>query len=605
MTVTTFSELELDENLLEALQDKGFTRPTAIQAAAIPPALDGRDILGSAPTGTGKTAAYLLPALQHLLDFPRKKSGPPRILILTPTRELAMQVADHARELAKHTHLDIATITGGVAYMNHAEVFSENQDIVVATTGRLLQYIKEENFDCRAVETLILDEADRMLDMGFAQDIETIAGETRWRKQTMLFSATLEGDAIKDFAERLLEEPVEVSANPSTRERKKIHQWYYRADDIEHKTKLLVNLLQQPEATRAIVFVRKRERVHELANWLREAGINTCWLEGEMVQAKRNEAIKRLTDGRVNVLIATDVAARGIDIPDVSHVFNFDMPRTADTYLHRIGRTGRAGKKGTAISLVEAHDHLLLGKIGRYIEEPLKARVIDELRPTTRAPSEKLTGKPSKKVLAKRAQKKKDEKEKPRVKKRHRDTKNIGKRRKPSAAGTPSASSDEKKKRRDIPAFSHLALALQAFGKGTGDNVALLFRRQRVEAYRVAGNTNGQLRIFFRMLNRVQQGFATQHVNVQVLTAFDAHFRFHVHRDFTVFDFTQFAYRNHIIFRKTTFGAQAARFAFFAIQQPERVEQVVVCRFSNLDTSNHLMPPRQCLFDFGLFAANW
>ena len=309
MTVTTFSELELDESLLEALQDKGFTRPTAIQAAAIPPALDGRDVLGSAPTGTGKTAAYLLPALQHLLDFPRKKSGPPRILILTPTRELAMQVADHARELAKHTHLDIATITGGVAYMNHAEVFSENQDIVVATTGRLLQYIKEENFDCRAVETLILDEADRMLDMGFAQDIEHIAGETRWRKQTLLFSATLEGDAIQDFAERLLEDPVEVSANPSTRERKKIHQWYYRADDLEHKTALLVHLLKQPEATRSIVFVRKRERVHELANWLREAGINNCYLEGEMVQGKRNEAIKRLTEGRVNVLVATDVAA--------------------------------------------------------------------------------------------------------------------------------------------------------------------------------------------------------------------------------------------------------------------------------------------------------
>lgn len=221
-----------------------------------------------------------------------------------------MQVADHARELAKHTHLDIATITGGVAYMNHAEVFSENQDIVVATTGRLLQYIKEENFDCRAVETLILDEADRMLDMGFAQDIEHIAGETRWRKQTLLFSATLEGDAIQDFAERLLEDPVEVSANPSTRERKKIHQWYYRADDLEHKTALLVHLLKQPEATRSIVFVRKRERVHELANRLREAGINNCYLEGEMVQGKRNEAIKRLTEGRVNVLVATDVAAR-------------------------------------------------------------------------------------------------------------------------------------------------------------------------------------------------------------------------------------------------------------------------------------------------------
>ena len=277
-----------------------------------------------------------------------------------------------------------------------------------------------------------------------AKDIEHIAGETRWRKQTLLFSATLEGDAIQDFAERLLEDPVEVSANPSTRERKKIHQWYYRADDLEHKTALLVHLLKQPEATRSIVFVRKRERVHELANWLREAGINNCYLEGEMVQGKRNEAIKRLTEGRVNVLVATDVAARGIDIPDVSHVFNFDMPRSGDTYLHRIGRTARAGRKGTAISLVEAHDHLLLGKVGRYIEEPIKARVIDELRPKTRAPSEKQTGKPSKKVLAKRAEKKKaKEKEKPRVKKRHRDTKNIGKRRKPSGTGVPPQTTEE------------------------------------------------------------------------------------------------------------------------------------------------------------------
>ncbi|BCQ36149.1 MULTISPECIES: ATP-dependent RNA helicase SrmB [Erwiniaceae] len=441
MTVTTFSELELDESLLQALQEKGYTRPTAIQAEAIPAALEGRDVLGSAPTGTGKTAAYLLPALQHLLDFPRKKSGPPRILILTPTRELAMQVADQAREMAKHTHLDIATITGGVAFMNHAEVFSENQDIVVATTGRLLQYIKEENFDCRAVETLVLDEADRMLDMGFAQDIETIAAETRWRKQTLLFSATLEGEAIKDFAERILNEPIEIEADPARRERKKIQQWYYRADDIKHKTALLIHLMKQPEVTRSVVFVRKRERVHELCGWLREAGINTSYLEGELVQAKRNEAIKRVAEGRVNVLVATDIAARGIDIDDVSHVFNFDMPVTADTYLHRIGRTGRAGKKGIAISLVEAHDNMLLGRIIRYIKEPLKARTVDELRPVTRAPSEKLQGKPSKKVLAKRKQLKDKEKqeEKPRVKERHRDAKNVGKRRKPTAAKTDSA----------------------------------------------------------------------------------------------------------------------------------------------------------------------
>ncbi|MDK9423337.1 ATP-dependent RNA helicase SrmB [Pectobacterium carotovorum] len=432
MTVTNFSELDLDESLLDALRDMGYERPTVIQAEAIPPAMEGRDVLGSAPTGTGKTAAYLLPVLQHLIDFPRKKSGPPRILILTPTRELAMQVADQARAFAAHTHLDIATITGGVAYMNHAEVFSENQDIVVATTGRLLQYIKEENFDCRAVETLILDEADRMLDMGFAQDIEHIAGETRWRKQTLLFSATLEGDAIKDFAERLLNEPVEIESDPSRRERKKILQWYYRADDLKHKTALLCHQLKQPDVTRSIVFVRKRERVHELVAWLREAGINSCYLEGEMVQAKRNEAIKRLSDGRVNVLVATDIAARGIDINDVSHVFNFDLPRTSDTYLHRIGRTGRAGRKGCAISFVEAHDHLLLGKISRYLNEPLKPRVIDELRPETKAPSAKTTGKPSKKVLAKRQEKKEKEKEKVKVKIRHRDAKNIGKRRQPT-----------------------------------------------------------------------------------------------------------------------------------------------------------------------------
>ncbi|MBT0728166.1 ATP-dependent RNA helicase SrmB [Rosenbergiella australiborealis] len=434
MTVTTFSELELDESLLEALQDKNYQRPTAIQAAAIPPALEGRDILGSAPTGTGKTAAYLLPALQHLLDFPRKKQGPPRILILTPTRELAMQVADQAKELAKHTHLDISTITGGVAYMNHAEVFSTNQDVVVATTGRLLQYIKEENFDCRAVETLILDEADRMLDMGFANDIETIAAETRWRKQTLLFSATLEGDDIEDFAKRILNDPVTLDADPSRRERKKIQQWYYRADDLEHKRKLLIHLLQQEDVTRSVVFVRKRERLHEVAAWLREADIRCTYLEGEMVQVKRNEAIKRLADGRVNVLVATDIAARGIDIDDVSHVFNFDMPRTADIYLHRIGRTGRAGRKGTALSLVEAHDNALLLKISRYINEPLKARIINELRPTTRAPSEKGPKKASKKEMERRKEKRDALKDdtKPRVKKRHRDAKNVGKRRKPT-----------------------------------------------------------------------------------------------------------------------------------------------------------------------------
>lgn len=422
MTTDDFSSLDLDELIVKALNSQNIVTPTTIQAQTIPYALDNRDILGSAPTGTGKTLAYLIPAIQHLLDFPRRKPGPPRILILTPTRELAMQVSEQAKLLTQFTSLSTATITGGVAYMNHAEIFSKNQDIVIATTGRLLQYIKEENFDCRAVEMLILDEADRMLDMGFAKDVETIAAETRWRTQTLLFSATLEGDGLHDFAKRLLNDPVELNADPSRKERKKIQQFYYRADDIQHKTALLIHLLKQDDVTKSVIFVRKRERVHELVSWLNEAKIRTCYLEGEMVQAKRNEAIKRMENGTVNILVATDVASRGLDFDDISHVFNFDMPKTADVYLHRIGRTARAGKKGTAISLVEAHDYELLKKIERYIQEPLKIRVIEELRPKSKTPSIVKKKKLSEKAKAKKVEKKAEKK-----KVRHRDTKNIGK----------------------------------------------------------------------------------------------------------------------------------------------------------------------------------
>lgn len=381
----TFEELDLSPQLLKALAHKGYNRPTAIQQATIPAALEGRDLLGSAPTGTGKTAAFLLPAIQHLLDYPRRKPGAPRILILTPTRELAMQVAEQAQALAKFTQLSIATITGGVAYQNHGEVFNKNQDIVVATPGRLMQYIKEENFDCRAVEVLIFDEADRMLQMGFGQDAEKIAAETRWRKHTWLFSATLEGELLEDFAERLLNDPIKVDAEPSRRERKKIQQWYYHADNVEHKTKLLARIISEFSVERAIVFVRRREDVRELSETLRKRGIRSTYLEGEMAQTQRNQAINRLKEGVVNVLVATDVAARGIDIDDIDFVLNYDLPYSADTYLHRIGRTARAGKKGSAISLVEAHDYKLLGKIKRYTEEVLKPRIIEGLEPRTKA----------------------------------------------------------------------------------------------------------------------------------------------------------------------------------------------------------------------------
>ncbi|QQF76626.1 ATP-dependent RNA helicase SrmB [Histophilus somni] len=436
MTSTQFEDFDLAPQLLKALAQKGYSRPTVIQLDAIPAIMEARDVLGSAPTGTGKTAAFLLPALQHLLDYPRRKPGPPRILVLTPTRELAMQVAEQAEELAQFTHLSIATITGGVAYQNHGEVFNKNQDIVVATPGRLLQYIQEENFDCRSVEILIFDEADRMLQMGFGQDAEKIAAETRWRKYTWLFSATLEGELLVDFASRLLKDPVQFNAEPSRRERKKINQWYYHADSNEHKIKLLARFIENEQVSRGIVFVRRRENVRELSEILRKRGIRSTYLEGEMAQTQRTKAIDKLKNDVVTVLVATDVAARGIDIDDVSHVMNFDLPYNADTYLHRVGRTARAGKKGTAVSFVEAHDYKLLGKIKRYTGELLKPRIIEGLEPRTNPPKDgeiKTVSKKQKNRAKTKLEENKKAVQKKKQKLRHKDIKNIGKRRKPSA----------------------------------------------------------------------------------------------------------------------------------------------------------------------------
>ncbi|KJF88121.1 ATP-dependent RNA helicase SrmB [Photobacterium phosphoreum] len=389
-----FSELELDSELLRAIDEIGYSRPTVVQAQAIPHALDGKDVMASAPTGTGKTAAFLLPMIQHLQDFPRKKPGPARVLILTPTRELAIQVADHARALSKYTNLKVFTITGGISYDEHAELLGKTQDIVVATPGRLMEYIESEKFDCRAIECLILDEADRMLDMGFGKIVERINHECRWRRQSLLFSATLEGKGVREFSEKILNEPLEVNADPSRRERKKIQQMYLRCDDMNHKLALLANIITE-QAERTIIFVKTRERLGILRGQLDAMGIPCNWIQGEMAQAARTNMITRFRDGAVNVLIATDVAARGIDLPDISHVINFDMPRTAEVYLHRIGRTARAGKKGTAIALIEAHDQSMMERISRYMQEDVPERFIHGLRPKTKKSN---TAKKKKKV---------------------------------------------------------------------------------------------------------------------------------------------------------------------------------------------------------------
>jgi ATP-dependent RNA helicase SrmB len=406
--IKSFADLDLDPVLLSATEAMGFTRPTVIQGEVIPHALDGRDVLASAPTGTGKTAAFVLPALQYLLDFPRRKGGPARVLILTPTRELALQVTEQAIALAKNTPLKVISITGGVQYQDHADALADTQDIVVATPGRLMEYIEGERFDCRAIEWLILDEADRMLDMGFGPTVDRLSAECRWRKQTLLFSATLEGHGVDSFTADLLKDPAQVEATPSTRERKKILQYYHRADSAEHKLALLKSILETD--TRSIVFIKTRERLGDLRNQLDSANITCSWIQGEMPQERRNNAIRRFRDGEVNILLATDVAARGIDLPDVTHVINYDLPRTADVYLHRIGRTGRAGKKGTAISLVEAHDQSMMERIERYTKELIKERFIEGLRPThKKAKTVKKKKKPTdkKSAVAKKKPKKK------------------------------------------------------------------------------------------------------------------------------------------------------------------------------------------------------
>lgn len=376
-----FEQFDLDQQLLGGIENAGFKKPTSIQELVIPVAMTGKDVLASAPTGTGKTAAFLLPAAQHLLDYPRNNPGFPRVLVLSPTRELALQINEQAEKLTALTTLKTGVITGGVNYGSHKELLTTNTDMLIATPGRLMEYIESEQFDAREIEILILDEADRMLDMGFSEVINRIIAVARWRKQTMLFSATLEGASVIRFAKEVLNDPVYLESNPSRKEKAKIHQWIHIADDPVHKYKLLENILKQDDVKRVVVFANKRETVQYLSGKLYADELPCVWLEGKMPQDKRNTAVERLRSGRVNILVATDIAARGLDIDDITHVINFDMPRKADIYLHRIGRTGRAGNKGTAISLVEAHDMLVIGKIERYMTERLQRRVISELRP--------------------------------------------------------------------------------------------------------------------------------------------------------------------------------------------------------------------------------
>lgn len=397
--VPDWEELELDDRLIGVLKAADLNKPAKVQQLSIPQALDGRDLLVSAPTGTGKTLAFLLPALQHLLDFPRKQPGPARILVLAPTRELAEQIHQQASLFSEATGLSSVVVTGGINYGSQLSQLEKSHDIVVATPGRLMDLLEAEQYNLESVEWLVIDEADRMLDMGFAATVKEMALQARHRQQSLLFSATLGSSGVIKFSKELLEEPEYIDVQPPKRERGKIVQWVHLADTDEHKRKLLVSSLKDFDG-RQFVFVRTRERVEIVANFLRSEFTDTrkiVTLRGDMPQNERQQIINTLKENQNITLVATDVAARGLDIDDIALVVNYDLPKQADVYVHRIGRTARGGQKGTAISLIEAHDALLLGKIERYLDAQLDRRVIEGLRPQYKFPSTKRS-KPKKKA---------------------------------------------------------------------------------------------------------------------------------------------------------------------------------------------------------------
>jgi len=380
----SFSELALHESLHRALEAAGYTEPTAVQAQAIPAALAGRDLIVSAQTGTGKTAAFMLPALTLLAQEARKPGRGPRVLVLTPTRELAQQVTAAADKYGTDLkNVRTVSVLGGMPFPAQNKLLSRPYDIMVATPGRLLDHMSRGRIVFERLEMLILDEADRMLDMGFIDDVEQIAAACPAERQTLLFSATVE-DRMAKLAGSLLKNPERIAVSSQVAKHESIEQRIYYADDMEHKKKLLLNLLTNVDVNQAIVFAGTRIDSDRLAEELAEYGFAVDALHGDMKQTARNRTLSGLRSGRTKILVATDVAARGIDVPGISHVVNYDLPKNAEDYVHRIGRTGRAGRTGIACSLVGPRDRGVLRRIEGFTQQTLPVLVIEGLEPQRR-----------------------------------------------------------------------------------------------------------------------------------------------------------------------------------------------------------------------------
>ena len=376
-----FADLNLDKNILSALQSAGYDIPTPIQAQSIPAALADKDIMASAQTGSGKTAAFLLPSLQKIVKRSEKPGKGPRVLVLTPTRELAAQVEKNAQIYAKNMKwVRSVTLVGGSSFGQQIKAMSKPIDIIVATPGRLMDHMRSGRVDFDRLEVLILDEADRMLDMGFIDDIETIVAATPEDRQTLLFSATWDG-AVGKLARKLTKNPEVIEIEREDKQGKIDEQLLY-CDDKNHKNRLLDHILRDASIDQCVIFTSTKAMTEVLADELYEKGFAANCLHGDMPQGWRNRTLMDLRKGRCKILVATDVAARGIDVPTITHVINYDLPKQAEDYVHRIGRTGRAGRSGLAISFAEVNEYMAVHKIERYIGRKLPEVLIEGLEPT-------------------------------------------------------------------------------------------------------------------------------------------------------------------------------------------------------------------------------
>ncbi|MFP4145488.1 MAG: DEAD/DEAH box helicase [Phycisphaeraceae bacterium] len=373
----TFDSLRLAEPICQAVSAEGYQTPTPIQAQTIPHVLKGRDVLGCAQTGTGKTAAFALPMIDRLSSRKPGKGRPIRALILSPTRELAAQIHESFTTYGRHTPLRHLAIFGGVNQNPQTKALRRGVDVLVATPGRLLDLMQQGFVDLRQVETFVLDEADRMLDMGFIPDIRRISAKLPEQRQTLLFSATMPRD-IRDLAQSLLRDPVEVQIAAESPTAERIEQSVYHVSKKD-KPVLLQHVLKTTSISRALVFTRTKHGADRVVKQLGRAGVNAAAIHGNKTQANRKRTLANFRSGRTAVLVATDIAARGIDVDDVSHVINFDLPNESETYVHRIGRTGRAGASGTAIAFCAPDEQSYLGAIERLTREPIRVAEHEEL----------------------------------------------------------------------------------------------------------------------------------------------------------------------------------------------------------------------------------